>query len=67
MQLVNKTRRLHKDRLDKMDIFVGGMLETTSAGPGPLFKSIIMDQLYRVRDGDRFWFENTDNGYDGAG
>ncbi|PVD36104.1 hypothetical protein C0Q70_03077 [Pomacea canaliculata] len=48
--------------MDTVDIFVGGMMETTAEGPGPLFKSIILDQMYRVRDGDRFWFENTANG-----
>lgn len=62
---VNRTRKLealHRGRLDTVDIFVGGMMETTSLGPGPLFSAIILDQLYRVRDGDRFWFENTNNG-----
>ena len=46
-----------------LDVFVGGMLETTPSGPGELFRIIILDQFYRIRDGDRFWFENKDNGY----
>ena len=44
--------------MDDIDIWVGGLLETTPDGPGPLFKAIIKDQFERIRDGDRFWFEN---------
>lgn len=50
-------------RLDNIDVFVGGMFETTPDGPGELFRTIIIDQFTRIRDGDRFWFENTDNRY----
>lgn len=45
---------------DELDLFVGGMLETTFDGPGPLFRNIILDQFLRIRHGDRFWYENTD-------
>jgi len=48
--------------VDNIDVFVGGMLETTPNGPGELFKTILIDQMTTLRDGDRFWFENTDNG-----
>ncbi|XP_076455954.1 dual oxidase 2-like [Babylonia areolata] len=61
-QHVEKMRRVHKNRLDRVDIFVGGMMETTPQGPGPLFTRILLNQMYRIRDGDRFWFENTKNG-----
>ena len=40
--------------------YVGGMLET-HGGPGSLFRAIIKEQFTRLRDADRFWFENTDN------
>ncbi|XP_044731153.1 dual oxidase 2-like [Chrysoperla carnea] len=46
---------------DDIDVWVGGILETRSFGPGPLFKAIILDQFTRIRDGDRFWFENKYN------
>ncbi|XP_052252760.1 dual oxidase 1-like isoform X3 [Dreissena polymorpha] len=49
--------------LDDIDVFVGGMMETTpTGGPGPLFRAILRDQFIRIRDGDRFWFENRENG-----
>ena len=37
------------------------MLESTH-GPGPLFSTVIKEQFARIRDSDRFWFENTGNG-----
>uniref|UniRef100_A0A2P2I0U3 NAD(P)H oxidase (H2O2-forming) n=1 Tax=Hirondellea gigas TaxID=1518452 RepID=A0A2P2I0U3_9CRUS len=53
-------RRLYKNDLMNIDLYVGGMLES-SDGPGPLFRSIIKEQFTRLRDADRFWFENEDN------
>ena len=50
-----------KNGIDKVDVYIGGMLETYN-GPGPLFREIIKEQFGRIRDGDRFWFENTANG-----
>lgn len=47
---------------DNLDLFSGGILETTPNGPGELFRAIILDQFLRIRHGDRFWFENRDNG-----
>lgn len=37
------------------------MLESND-GPGELFTEIIIDQFTRLRDSDRFWFENADSG-----
>ncbi|XP_076817727.1 dual oxidase 2-like [Clavelina lepadiformis] len=47
--------------LGSLDLFVGGMLETGDDKPGELFRLIIQDQFVRLRNGDRFWFENTRN------
>ncbi|XP_052282724.1 dual oxidase 2-like isoform X1 [Dreissena polymorpha] len=47
---------------DNLDLFSGGLLETTPDGLGELFRTIIRDQFTRIRDGDRFWFENENNG-----
>jgi dual oxidase len=45
-----------------LDLFVGGTLEANDDGAGEIFKSIIVDQFTRIRDADRFWFENELNG-----
>ena len=49
------------DRVMNIDLYVGGMLESRD-GPGELFRAIIKEQFQRLRDADRFWFENTENG-----
>ncbi|CAH0562068.1 unnamed protein product [Brassicogethes aeneus] len=43
---------------EKIDAWVGGILETTDKGPGEFFSTVIVDQFNRIRNGDRFWFEN---------
>lgn len=48
-------------RLDNIDVYVGGMLESDGK-PGELFQAVILDQFVRIRDSDRFWFENELNG-----
>ena len=48
-------------RMDNIDLYIGGMLESNN-GPGPLFRRIIKDQFQRIRDADRFWFENNNTG-----
>lgn len=47
--------------VDNIDLYIGGMLESKD-GPGELFTAIMMDQFTRLRDADRFWFENEENG-----
>lgn len=51
----------YENRLDNIDAYVGGMLESDGK-PGELFQAIIKDQFVRLRDADRFWFENVNNG-----
>ncbi|KAJ8975680.1 hypothetical protein NQ317_019635 [Molorchus minor] len=55
-----KLEKLYKN-IDMVDPWVGGILETGD-GPGELFNVTIFDQFKRIRDGDRFWFENEANG-----
>ncbi|KAG5891984.1 hypothetical protein JTB14_014428 [Gonioctena quinquepunctata] len=45
---------------DDVDLTVGGSLEAHVAGTlaGPTFLSILTEQFYRTRKGDRFFFEN---------
>ncbi|KAJ8687556.1 hypothetical protein QAD02_023350 [Eretmocerus hayati] len=43
-----------------IDVWVGGILEDQmpDSKVGPLFKCLLSEQFQRMRDGDRFWFEN---------
>ena len=52
---------IYQGRLDNIDVYLGGMLESKE-GPGELFSVVIKEQFTRIRDADRFWFENLDNG-----
>ncbi|VDM57623.1 unnamed protein product [Angiostrongylus costaricensis] len=58
-EMFDKLEALYGD-IDYLDAYVGGMLEVNN-GPGELFKAIIKDQFERLRDSDRFWFENRQN------
>lgn len=50
----------YENRLDNIDAYIGGMLESDGK-PGELFHAVIKDQFIRIRDADRFWFENENN------
>ena len=52
----------YEGEIDKVDIWAGGLHETTARGPGELFRYIILDQFVRIRDADRFWYANERNG-----
>ena len=45
---------------DDIDLFVGGLYEKPLRGAvlGKVFSWILADQFQRLRDGDRFWYEN---------
>lgn len=51
---------LHNGSFDDIDPWVGGILETGD-GPGEFFQAVILDQFRRIRDGDRFWYNNSVN------
>lgn len=59
--LEDSLKSAYSNRLDNIDAYVGGMLESDGK-PGELFNAIIIDQFTRLRDSDRFWFENENNG-----
>lgn len=56
--------KLYDNNIDNVDVYVGGMVESEleTGRPGPLFRAIIKEQFVRIRDSDRFWFENIHNG-----
>ncbi|CAG2111400.1 unnamed protein product, partial [Medioppia subpectinata] len=53
--LREKIVKIYRNRTDKMDVWVGGLLETTRTGPGVLFARVITDQFRRIRDADRLF------------
>ncbi|XP_013378732.1 dual oxidase 2-like isoform X2 [Lingula anatina] len=55
---IRRLRDVYKNNINNLDIWAAGLLETTPRGPGELFRTVILDQFQRIRDGDRFWFEN---------
>uniref|UniRef100_A0A8C3NJW9 NAD(P)H oxidase (H2O2-forming) n=1 Tax=Geospiza parvula TaxID=87175 RepID=A0A8C3NJW9_GEOPR len=57
-QVLQKVAALYGNNLAGLELLPGGMLEAD----GSLFSTIILEQFLRLRDGDRFWFENTKNG-----
>ena len=59
-ELLSMLISAYNGQLDNVDVYVGGMLESVGQ-PGELFTAIIIDQFTRIRDADRFWFENEDN------
>ena len=50
--------------VDNIDLWVGGLAEDHMPGSsmGVTFSMIIIDQFQRLRDGDRFWYENVFSG-----
>ena len=48
------------DELDQVDLWVGGLAEEDLEDSlvGPTFQKILVDQFSRLRDGDRFYYEN---------
>lgn len=58
-----KMKYIYQGDINNIDAFVGGLAEPHVSGGavGELFATIIADQFYRLRNGDRHWFENNLN------
>ncbi|KAM9311860.1 dual oxidase 1-like [Gastrophryne carolinensis] len=52
---------LYGGDIERLELIPGALLEM-NGDPGQIIPEIILNQFYRIRDGDRFWFENTKNG-----
>ncbi len=52
--------------VDNIDLWIGGLAEDHLRGSsvGELVQTIVADQFERLRDGDRFWYENIFSGRD---
>ncbi|XP_076983864.1 dual oxidase 2 isoform X2 [Tamandua tetradactyla] len=61
LQVLGNTSALYNQDLSRLELLPGGLLES-HGDPGPLFSAIVLNQFVRLRDGDRYWFENTRNG-----
>ncbi len=50
--------------VDDIDLWIGGLAEDHAQGSslGETFQTIIADQFQRLRDADRFWYQNTFSG-----
>ncbi|XP_059115532.1 dual oxidase 1 [Peromyscus eremicus] len=59
--VLEATAALYNQDLSRLELLPGGLLES-HGDPGPLFSTIVLDQFVRLRDGDRYWFENNRNG-----
>ncbi|NWX91519.1 DUOX2 oxidase, partial [Nothoprocta pentlandii] len=57
-EVLKQVADLYANDIARLELLPGGMLEANMS----LFSAIILDQFVRLRDGDRFWFENTRNG-----
>ena len=62
-ELIAKLQSVY-DSVDDIDLWVGGLAEDHLAGTsmGETFTTILVDQFTRLRDGDRFWYQNLFNG-----
>ncbi|GMI09344.1 hypothetical protein TrVE_jg759 [Triparma verrucosa] len=62
-EVAEKMKSLYNNKIDNIDLFVGGLAEDKVPGGnlGPTFGTIIKTQFELLRDGDRFYFENNAN------
>ncbi|XP_049580579.1 dual oxidase 2 [Syngnathus scovelli] len=60
-ELLREVAQIYHGDVSKLELFPGGLLESMGS-PGPVFSAMILDQFERIRNGDRFWFENKHNG-----
>nr|XP_033776119.1 dual oxidase 1-like [Geotrypetes seraphini] len=60
-QLIDDLAALYDNDISKLE-FIPGALFESNGDPGELFSAIILDQFDRLRNADRFWFENLKNG-----
>ena len=60
LQVIQRLSDMYNGDIDKLELYVGGMLEGQDDQLGEVFSQIIENQFLRTRDSDRFWFENSE-------
>lgn len=62
VEVQTKLRNLYGS-VDNIDLWVGALCEDSLSGAavGELIATVLIDQFVRLRDGDRFWYENDPN------
>nr|XP_033776674.1 dual oxidase 2-like [Geotrypetes seraphini] len=58
-EVIKGLAALYGNDISKLEFIPGIML---NGGSGELLRTIFLNQFERLRDGDRFWFENEKNG-----
>ncbi|XP_059802599.1 dual oxidase 1-like [Hypanus sabinus] len=59
-EIFTKLAEEYGNDISKLELWPGGLLERS--GENELFSKIVIEQFQRIRDGDRYWFENLQNG-----
>ncbi|CAH2273697.1 dual oxidase 2-like [Pelobates cultripes] len=52
---------LYMSNIQNLEL-ISGVLSEINGSLGDLVTNVTLNQFYRIRDGDRFWFENEKNG-----
>ena len=62
-EIVGRLKDLYNDDINNVDLYVAGLAEDHVSGSslGESFREIVKQQFEAIRDGDRFWYENTAN------
>ena len=63
--IITRLRQCRFGSVDDIDALVGGLAEdhVPNASVGPLWHKILSEQFARMRDGDRFWYGQSDEKY----
>ncbi|XP_055518481.1 dual oxidase 1 [Leucoraja erinacea] len=60
-EIFTQLAALYGGDMSNLELYPGGLLEN-GKGTDELFTKIMIEQFQRIRDGDRYWFENQQNG-----